>query len=69
MTTHSTCSWCHELVTLSPGPTTCPTCGHRADRARLDCDCPACRRAEEERERLDAYREFRDLWRGGGAAE
>lgn len=32
-----------------------------------DCDCVDCTKAEKEYERMDAYREFRDLYRGGGA--
>lgn len=39
------CSWCHETVTIN-GPTLCPTCGHRADVARMDCDCGMCQRFE-----------------------
>jgi hypothetical protein len=31
------CSWCHELN--APGEQTCRKCGHRADRARMHCDC------------------------------
>jgi len=39
-----TCGWCHELVNVRAGglPTYCPRCGHRADVARIDCDCPRC---------------------------
>ncbi len=36
------CSWCHELVVLHDCPQYCPTCRHRADVARVDCDCPTC---------------------------
>jgi hypothetical protein len=37
------CSHCHALV-WTDGPTwpDCPTCGHRADRPRIACDCPTC---------------------------
>ncbi len=37
--TSVTCSWCHTLT----ADRYCPTCGHRADAARLDCDCASCR--------------------------
>lgn len=46
MPTVFTCSHCHEMTP----ETFCPTCGHRADVSRFDCDCPACRG------RLDARR-------------
>jgi NADH pyrophosphatase NudC (nudix superfamily) len=36
------CSWCHELVEVRARIQYCPTCGHRADVARVDCDCPKC---------------------------
>jgi hypothetical protein len=36
------CSWCHSSARLFPGPAWCLTCGHRADVARVDCDCPKC---------------------------
>lgn len=37
------CSWCHALVWSGSTPRTyCPTCGHRADVPRADCDCPKC---------------------------
>lgn len=45
MTVCTTCSWCHEMNDVTPPPPVfCGNCGHRADRARLDCDCDACRR-------------------------
>lgn len=38
------CSWCHALVeTADRAWPTCPECGHRADRARMFCDCSTCR--------------------------
>jgi hypothetical protein len=43
MTTRATRGWCHELVTLLTSPQPCPSCGHDADRPRLDCSCPSCR--------------------------
>jgi len=39
------CSWCHELNELRGTPTYCWSCGHRADVARISCDCPECSRA------------------------
>lgn len=41
-----TCSWCHTLSGAAiPGyKVWCNECGHRADVARLDCDCPKCER-------------------------
>jgi hypothetical protein len=50
MRTRQTCSWCHELVDVTGAPTLCPNCGHRADVSRLDCDCPACRREDNDDE-------------------
>jgi hypothetical protein len=35
------CSWCHEINDLGQF-TYCATCGHRADRPRVDCDCEVC---------------------------
>jgi len=35
------CSWCHGSV-IATGRTICPECGHRADVARVDCDCDGC---------------------------
>ena len=41
------CSWCHEMTPVTPGVATlCRCCEHRADVARLDCDCARCRRFE-----------------------
>jgi hypothetical protein len=49
MTTKSiTCSWCHELNRVTPGPTSCSNCGHRADLPRMSCDCPACKAGRPE---------------------
>jgi len=39
------CSWCHELNELRGAPTYCWNCRHRADVARMLCDCRACRQA------------------------
>lgn len=44
------CSWCHGLnsqngLDLTPY---CIFCGHRADLARVDCDCPKCKPAKAE---------------------
>jgi predicted amidophosphoribosyltransferase len=33
------CSWCHRAVPISDRRQFCPECGHRADVARVDCDC------------------------------
>jgi hypothetical protein len=44
------CSWCHAVNALGPGPVYCEVCEHRGDRARLDCDCPRCRRFEDPRD-------------------
>lgn len=35
------CSWCHHGQDLAIS-TFCDVCGHRADRARMDCDCEQC---------------------------
>lgn len=32
------CSFCHTMTDQR----TCPNCGHRADVARVQCDCPQC---------------------------
>ncbi len=37
-----TCSWCHEENGVSNTPVYCTKCGHRADVARIDCDCERC---------------------------
>lgn len=38
----ATCSWCH-LENKIEGPRVhCPNCGHRADVARVACDCERC---------------------------
>lgn len=42
MITSRTCSWCSTMTS----DWLCPECGHRADRARMDCDCGVCRRTE-----------------------
>jgi len=36
------CSWCHELNELRAEKTFCWRCGHRADAARMMCDCRQC---------------------------
>jgi hypothetical protein len=44
------CSWCHGQVTMGPivrgvaivSPTLCPSCGHRADVCRSECNCLKC---------------------------
>lgn len=48
------CSWCHEENSWAaepgrltgrfrqPPPMLCRNCGHRADVARMDCDCSEC---------------------------
>jgi len=46
MTLHrrgTACSWCHAL-NWEDGPhwPICWGCSHRADVARVDCDCKAC---------------------------
>lgn len=40
------CSWCREgnEVRADGRKVFCWSCGHRADVARIDCDCPKCRR-------------------------
>lgn len=51
MTTSRSCSWCHTINDLIPGRSAfCVACEHRADVARLDCDCPKCRRFETPRD-------------------
>lgn len=42
------CSWCHATARAFKGPSWCSTCGHRADVARADCDCPTCQPAKAE---------------------
>lgn len=37
------CSWCHQMNPV--GQEACSGCGHDAQRARMDCRCPACRAA------------------------
>lgn len=37
-----TCSWCHTSNVLDAAPILCGACGHRADVARLDCNCAKC---------------------------
>jgi DNA-directed RNA polymerase subunit RPC12/RpoP len=45
------CSWCDQLNEISQAHSVwCSRCGHRADLARLRCNCPACR-GEESLER------------------
>lgn len=39
------CNWCHALVDVGgPGWPNCPDCQHRADVARMHCDCSSCQR-------------------------
>lgn len=38
------CSWCHESNEAEMGGVLCSNCGHRADVARVDCDCGKCSR-------------------------
>jgi hypothetical protein len=48
------CSWCHTSVERAKNsrvagvhaPTWCQTCRHRADVARVDCDCVRCQLAK-----------------------
>jgi hypothetical protein len=42
MTIAISCSWCRAMNAV--GEQYCSECGHRADRSRLACDCPACLR-------------------------
>lgn len=42
MTFRQSCSWCHHVNVIRQSPTFCADCGHRADVARLSCDCPKC---------------------------
>jgi len=43
MKTWKSCAWCHRLVNVTHDPApSCPYCGHRADLARLSCDCSRC---------------------------
>ena len=42
MLTRVMCSWCHTMTSDRD----CPECEHRAELARMDCDCPRCRRFE-----------------------
>lgn len=40
------CSWCHTenkvTADAANATTSCQFCGHRADVARLECDCQRC---------------------------
>lgn len=37
------CSWCHTFNEIDRDrPTYCKECGHRADLARMRCDCSQC---------------------------
>jgi len=42
------CSWCHHWNVIhvddagNPQATLCLNCGHRADLARMHCDCQQC---------------------------
>jgi len=45
-----TCSWCHEDNEWTGRPLFCWNCGHRADLARMYCNCVVCR---EERHRAE----------------
>lgn len=40
-----TCSWCHTVNDITFPPSYCsnPECGHRADLARLECNCEKCK--------------------------
>lgn len=37
------CSWCHEPNRASRKR--CVKCGHNPTKARMNCDCPRCKRA------------------------
>ena len=43
MTLIISCSWCHAPNDLAH-TMWCHECGHRADRARAECNCPQCLR-------------------------
>lgn len=45
-----TCSWCHTANTSDGRPVICRNCGHRADVARMDCDCTRCDQIERVRQ-------------------
>lgn len=46
MRTEVLCSWCHTANTVQAGTWPfCATCGHRADKPRIDCDCDQCQLA------------------------
>ena len=36
------CSWCNELNDVTAPPVFCRSCGHRADVARMFCNCEHC---------------------------
>lgn len=47
MKVSQSCSWCHQInqLTITLGgimASFCSNCGHRADKSRLECDCPSC---------------------------
>ena len=61
--TRISCSWCYDMNDVVEGKAVyCPSCGHRADKLREDCDCRKCgetkrlleiREREQERRRAD----------------
>lgn len=46
MINYQSCSWCHTTNDITAAarllPVFCSTCGHRADVARMQCDCGEC---------------------------
>jgi hypothetical protein len=52
MSESTSCSWCHTSNDIIPfARNWCRSCGHAADRCRLECDCATC-----EHGRLNAMR-------------
>lgn len=75
MSLSASCSWCHTTNTLVPGVRNlCRRCGHRADLARIDCDCPKCaglfsppKEPVTNAEFIAAIQAARKAWKGGGS--
>jgi hypothetical protein len=54
------CSWCSVMNEVTEGETIyCPSCGHRADKMREECDCRTC----VETRRLLTIRECEREWK------
>jgi hypothetical protein len=65
VTIRASCPWCHQLNVIAAPRVHCPNCGHRADKARLYCDCDRCLLLRLRRKQ--GPRMGRDFYRRGGA--